>query len=71
MGKYTHYVFCLNNGMSIAMYFAHPVGIFGCVHLPSFCPQQGGVITFRDHKSGAVGGFLVGLRGRLICALPV
>ena len=59
MGKCTH---ALNNGMFIAKYFAHPVDIFGCVHLPSFCPQQGGVESFRDHKLGGVGGFS-GFRG--------
>ena len=37
-------LFCSNNGMSIAMYFAHPVGIFGSVHLPPTWPQLGGVV---------------------------
>ena len=71
MGIYTYYFICLNNGMFIAKYFAHPVGIYVYVHLPSVCPQRGGVVSFCDHKTGEVGGFLVGLRRRLIYALPV
>ena len=54
--------------MFIVMNFAHPVGIFGVDHIwvcassPILTATGWGCISFYDHKLGAVGGFLVGLR---------